>query len=118
MTKALLRCLERHALLDHLCRAPVTEQTPGNVRHAEFACDGLNLLAHNLLVADRACLTAMREHPVVITCLHRLFQLKQALHIPRRKLNRTIRAVILRRVKLAAIYGTTNPQLTLLHVEV
>jgi hypothetical protein len=41
----------------------------------------------------------MREHPVVVTRLHPLFQLEQALDVFLRKLNRAVGAVVFRRME-------------------
>jgi hypothetical protein len=94
------------------------KKSPGDVRQAEFTRYRLNLLAHDLLVADRARLASVREHPVVITGLHLLLQLKQALNIFLRKLNGAIGTVILRRMELASVDGALDPQLPLLNVKV
>ena len=110
--------LNRNSSLDHLCCPPVTKQSPSDVRKAEFACHGLNLLTHDLLVADRASLACMWKHPVVVTRFHPLRQLEEAFHICLRKLDRAVGAVILRLVELASVHGAFDPQLPFLHIKV
>ena len=80
------------------------------MRQAECAGRGLNLLAQDLLVADRASLTAVRKHPIVVAGAHLPPERQQPLDIGFGKLNRTVRAVALGRVELAAVGRTHDPR--------
>jgi len=80
MPQAFLRCLEGHTCLHHLCRSPVPQKTPRDVRKAKLSGHRLNAPRQQSLVPDRtglqdtAGLDTIRKHPVLVLRLHPCLQ--------------------------------------------
>jgi hypothetical protein len=77
VSKALLRCLDRHTTFHHLRGSPVAEKTPGDVREAEFLRDRLNAPGEKILMPDRTGFALVRKHPVIVLRIRSRLQSQQ-----------------------------------------